>query len=60
MKKSRHGIELDIKNQEQPTDQDRAQDSSSKNIPGTGPQGDDDAGKVPEPEHKQRNPAKKK
>jgi hypothetical protein len=59
MKKSRHGIELDNKNQEQPTDQDRAQDSSSKNIPGTGPQSDD-AGEVPEPEHKQRNSAEKK
>jgi hypothetical protein len=59
MKKSRHGIELDKKNQEQPTDQDRAQDSSSKNIPGTGPQSDD-AGKVPDLEHKQCNPAEKK
>jgi hypothetical protein len=59
MKKSRHGIELDKKNQEQPTDQDRAQDSSSKNIPGTGPQSDD-AGKVPDLEHKRCNPAEKK
>jgi hypothetical protein len=59
MKKSRHGIELDKENQEQPTDQDRAQDSSSKNIAGSGPQSDG-AGEVPEPEHKQRNPAEKK
>jgi hypothetical protein len=59
MKKSRHGIELDKKNQEQPTDRDRAQDPSSKKIPGTGPQSGG-AGKIPEPEHKQRNPADKK
>jgi hypothetical protein len=61
MKKSGYaGITLDKKNQEQPADKDRAQDSSSKKIPGTGPQSDNDAGKIPEPEHKQRNPAEKK
>jgi hypothetical protein len=60
MKKSGYaGITLDNKNQEQPADKNRAQDSSSKNIPGTGPQSDH-AGKVPEPEHKQRSPAEKK
>jgi hypothetical protein len=60
MKKTGQGIALDKKNQEQPTDKDRAQDSSSKKIPGTGPQSDNDAGKVPEPERKQRDPAEKK
>ncbi len=38
MANSDHGICLDEKNQEQPTDKKRAQDSSSKNIPGSGPQ----------------------
>jgi hypothetical protein len=38
MAKSDHGIGLDKKDQEQPMDKDRAQDSSSKNIPGHGPQ----------------------
>jgi hypothetical protein len=42
MKKSFHGITLDKKNQEQLADKKRAQDSSSKNVPGTGPQSDDD------------------
>jgi hypothetical protein len=60
MKASPHGITLDKKNQEQPTDRDRAQDSSSKKIPGTGPQSDDGAGKIPKPEHKQDHPAEKK
>jgi hypothetical protein len=60
VKKSGHGIMLDKKNQEQPTDNDRAQDSGSKKIPGAGPQSDNDAGKVPEPERKQRAPAEKK
>ena len=35
-----HGIGLDKKNQEQPTDKERAQDSSTKHIPGRGPQSD--------------------
>ncbi|WP_082512521.1 hypothetical protein [Afipia sp. Root123D2] len=38
MAKTNHGISLDKKNQEQPTDKKRAQDSSSKNILGSGPQ----------------------
>lgn len=38
MTKAQHGIDLDKKDQEQPTDKKRAQDSSSKNIQGCGPQ----------------------
>jgi hypothetical protein len=60
MKKSYHGIGLDEKNQEQPTDKRRAQDSSSKKIPGAGPQNDEDVGKVPGSEHEQHHPAEKK
>jgi hypothetical protein len=40
MSKSDHGITLDTKNQEQPTDKKRAQDSSSPNIPGSGGEAD--------------------
>ncbi|MCK1477005.1 hypothetical protein IVB27_19870 [Bradyrhizobium sp. 197] len=57
---SRQGIALDKRNQEQPIGKRRAQDSSSENISGAGSQSDEDAGKVPEPEHRQRDPKEKK
>lgn len=41
MTKPHHGIDLDEKRQEQPTDKKRAQDSSSKKIPGSGRQNED-------------------
>ncbi|MCK1474141.1 hypothetical protein IVB27_04770 [Bradyrhizobium sp. 197] len=59
MAKTRHGIALDKKHQEQLVDKYRAQDPSSNKIPGSGPESDE-VGKVPEPEGKQRDPAEKK